>query len=155
MSLSGSLESMDHFHDRLSQNFNAAMGFSFQTLIFDRYELRPTDNADRVGCSIADKVIRTLESFASGKGGSLAGRAVLSGSCARGVALKKPGWSDLDIVFFIQRDRRGVWIDSFEHFEKERYCAFQVIKDFLAENLPNVFAEAVVVDTECKPGFVR
>jgi len=149
-----SFDSMENFHWRLCRLLTVPMGFDFEACFFDNFELRPSGNADRSGRDVADLVIRTLESLAEGKGEGLAGRAVLSGSRARGVALKKPGWSDVDILFFLQRDRRGVWIDSFEHFEKERYGAFKLIKESLAAELPNVFAEAVVVDSECKPGFV-
>ena len=126
---------------------------------YDNDWLRPTRGQNSAARDVADRVIRALEDDYSGTTGNFHGRAVLTGSRARGVALDTPSLSDIDILFLIQRDyriyrRSGVSIRSFEEFQNIRFKACQDIKGFLYDELPYVFYEAKVVEEGCYPGFV-
>jgi len=108
--------------------------------------------------AVANRVIRALEERYCRYWGRFSGRAVLTGSRARGVALDTPSMSDIDILFLIQRDyriyRSGVPIQSFEEFENIRVSAFDNVKGFLYDELPYRFYHAKVVEESCYPGFV-
>jgi len=112
---------------------------------YDNDWLRPTRGQKSAARDVADRVIRALEDDYSGTTGNFHGRAVLTGSRAREVALDTPFTSDIDVLFLIQRDARGVLIRSFVEFENIRYIAFNSVKRFLARELPEVFYEAEVV----------
>jgi len=140
--------SMAEFHDIMTDSRDLES--------HDRIMLRPTRDNDFAARDVANRFIRALEDDYRGDFG---GRAVLTGSRARGVALDTPSMSDIDILFLIQRDyriyrRSGVSIRSFEEFQNIRFKACQDIKGFLYDELPYVFYEAKVVEEGCYPGFV-
>lgn len=122
---------------------------------YDDRRVRPTRGMDSAAHDAASRIIRALGNYGRDRGrGNYGGRAVLTGSRARGVALDTPRLSDIDVLFLIQRDSRGLLIESFEEFESIRYNAFYNVKRFLFNELPHVFYKAEVVEEGCYPGFV-
>jgi len=120
---------------------------------FDRLRLRPSRNAMSAGEDVAIKVVELLEQCPHFRL-----RPVVSGSQQRSVKLKKPDWSDIDVVCMIQADTRNgrdTQIQTFEHFHKIRFAASKLIKEWLDYQFENgqFFAEQSILDNDT-PGFV-
>jgi len=105
-----------------------------------RLRLTPSEGAKNAANDVASKVVAALR-----KCPKFVGRAVQSGSVVRDVSLKKPLWSDVDVVCFIHRDKRGAAISSFAEFEKARFGASDFIENFLNDEIGKHFPEATVV----------
>ena len=134
----------------VSMRFFQSIGDNKNALeAYQRLRLTPSKNAKDACKDVASRVIQALDQCPK-----FVGRAVHTGSGVRDVSLKKPLWSDVDIVCFLQRDTNDRLITSFEHFEKARWIASKFVKEYLENEIGTYFDEASVVHDGCVTGFV-
>jgi len=128
-------------------NFLKAIGEIMNAVeAYDRRRLTPSKNARRAAKDVARKIIQIVEAC------PFVGRAVQTGSSVRGTNLKKPGWSDVDLICFLHAAHYGRLISSFVDFEKFRWKASEEVRDHLAKKIGGSFDEAEIAHFE--RGFV-